>query len=472
MKKPIKKRTSLRKAARAHAVFFLISFGLYITLCAIFTPSFMLADMHSKSKALADDTITLVAKVLAPPVQPIISGSAICTNGNLSVQLTWPSDENSESFDIERNGSTLITGLTNINYADTALSTNRTYNTYVIIAHGPMGPGIAISDPLSITNPDACSTPLTPEEKILTLEARLIEIYGDTPRILSQKPSFSGRTNIPFAKIFITLHSDQVITATTYANENGYWSWTSPVELDLGAHTLSTIAVDPNDATVTATDTFYFEIVPVATSHKDSDDNKNKSTKKTTATNRAQSIPIAPQAIAPFIISASITNADHSVFSGNELLVNVDFLKKSQSLENKNYEIFYDLLDSENNLVAETSENINISKTNSTLKKITIPMLTPAGNYKIFVKTYDGRNLTSGEDFFQIKEFPILSVGNTTISFTQIMQGLSWIILALLLAFLALLGIEHHLSEQAVFQITENYLRRKGFFTKRKGVQR
>jgi len=469
MKKRVKKITGLRKIARAHAVFFLISFGLYTALSAILTPSFILSDMRNKSKALADDTITLVAKVLAPPVEPIVSGEAVCTNGNLSIQLNWPTDENSTSFDIDRDGSPLITSLIESQYADSNVVVSASY-TYTVTARGPMGPGSAVSKPIAIKTPDECKgSTLVYYEKITAIESKNIASLEDVPQITVQKPTFSGHTNIPYAKIFITLHSGPEITAITYANGNGYWSWTSPETLDLGSHTIETIAVDPNDSTITATDSFSFEIVEKTTSQTNANSHKKKEIKKT---NLAQRPTPAIITTAPFEIAVSVRNPDQIVYAGNNLSFNVDFIKKSPTLANQDYKIFYDVIDSDGRTVSEIYENINPTQIDSLEKNILIPILTKAGKYKIIVKAYDGRNLIEGEDFFQVKELPVVSVGSTSISLTQIMQSLGWISLLLFLLFLILLGIEHHQSEGALIQITENYLRRHGFLTKRKGVQR
>ncbi len=334
MKKKKLNNVHLRRAKRAHAVFFLISFGLYSVLSAIFMPSFILSDMQTKSTALAKETITIVAKVLGPPIKPIVSGSALCASGKLNVSLDWPHDENSQTFDVSRNDSTVATGLKNPHYKDESAATNRLRNTYIITAHGPMGSGIAVSEPLSLSNPEGC------------------------------------------------------------------------------------------------------------------------------------------RPLVPFEISVSVQNPDHIVYAGNNLTVRTGFIKKSSALTNQDYAFSYTAIDADGNTLAETSEKINPFQFGSIEKNIPIPILTKAGHYTILVKTSDGENLIEGEDFFEVKEFPLVSVGTTTISLAQVMQGLSWISLLFLLLFLVLLGIEHHQSEGALIQITEDYLRRKGFLTKRKGVSR
>jgi hypothetical protein len=467
MKKANKKRVGFRKIARAHAIFFLISFGLYTALSAIFMPSFILSDMRTKSNALADGTITLVAKVLDSPAEPIVSGTAICTTGNLSVSLNWPTDENSTTFDIDRNGLPLITGLIDSQYTDINVTINTSY-IYTVTAHGPMGPGFATSQPVTITTPEKCELPApAPIIQILSFQKNTITNPTDIPQTTSLKPVFSGTTNIPFAKIFISLHSGPEITAIIYANGNGYWSWECPEALDLGEHLLQAMAVDPNNPAITASTVFSFEIITEKTSSTNS---KNHTPKKTTV--KPATTPTEITTITPFSIAVVVKNLDHLVYAGNNLSVHTDFIKKSASLASKDYELFYDIVDSDGRLFYETSEKINPAQINSIEKNIPIPILTKAGMYKIIVKTYDGRNLIEGEDFFQVKELPLISIGATTISLTQIMQGLGWISLLFLLLFFILLGIEYHQSEQALIQITENYLRSHGFLTKRKGVNR
>jgi len=477
MQKMHPKRIGLRRMIKTHATFLTVAIGLYFVLSAIFGPEFIISDMRAKFSALADDTITLTAKVLGPPVKPVISGSPACVNDNPVVSLNWPNNENSETFDITRNDSPLITGLTNSNYTDNALSPTRSYNTYAVTARGSMGPGVAVSDPFSIANPEICRpSSSSPTQTIVTLGEKQIETYESAPPITARKPAFSGRTNIPFAIITLALHSSPVIYAATYANENGYWSWTSPESLELGAHTLYATATDPSDPTIIATDIFHFEIVAenIAQQKDDSDDSdsQKRAKKITLQTPTAVLTPPFVQSIAPFEIAVSVENSNYTVLASNKLSFRVDFHKIFPERANKDYRIFYNVVDSRNNLVLEISELLNPAQNKSITRQIAIPFLTPAGNYKISARAYDGRDLIVGEAFFRVEELAVVSIGSTTLTLTEIMQSLSWLILIMLLLFLITLALEHQLSRQALFGITENMLRKKGFFTKRKGVLR
>ncbi|MDO8240678.1 MAG: Ig-like domain-containing protein [Candidatus Moranbacteria bacterium] len=476
MKKGVKKISKLRRVARMHSVFFLISFGLYVALSAIFTPAFMLADMQTKSKALADETITLVGKVLDSPIEPVVSGEAICSNDNLGIMLNWPNDENSENFDISRDGDILITGTNGPIYIDNQVSINTAYS-YVVTAHGPMGPGFAISQPITIATPSECGiSNLLPIQKITTFQLQSIEAYAGNPQTTNNQPSFSGLTNIPNAKISIILHSGPAITATTYANNNGYWSWECPVTLALGNHTLYTIATDPNDSTITASDSFQFELISEITAvspQKDTHDNKDK---KKTQEKKQSSFPsdVSLNAIpsTPFSIEVSVKNPEHAVYAGSDLSINIDLLKKTLPFPDKEFDFTYTVLSTDGQIIFENSEKINPTQINSLTKNLAIPILAKAGKYRVIVQTSDGSDFISGEAFFQIKELPLFSAGTTTVSLTQLMQSLGWLSLLFFLFFIILLSIEYYQSRHALFQITENYLRRHGFVTKRKGVGR
>lgn len=425
--------------------------------------------MRNKSKALAE-TFTISAKVLDAPVIPIVSGEAVCANGNLSINLNWPDDENSESFDIDRDGSILIANLADSQYADTSIATNNSYK-YIVTARGPMDPGFAVSQTIPITTPEECEAP-APVAKITSFQLQAIETYNGTPQTTSRYPSFSGTTNIANAKINLILESGTIVYGAATANANGFWSWQSPAEMNLGSHTLYITATDPNDESIAATDAFHFEIVQETSSQTSGrHHNKKEASKKITLAPSSSPAPETAQS-APFTIAVSVKNPQREVYSGGDLAIQIDFLKKSSNLSDKEYDILYSAAGGNGNVISEISEKINPARVDSIEKNIPIPFLAEAGKYKITAVIKDGQNTISGEDFFQVKEFPIASVGSTNVSLTQIMQSLGWLSLLSLLIFLILLGIEYRQSEDALFQITENYLRRYGFFTKRKGVGR
>jgi hypothetical protein len=176
-----------------------------------------------------------------------------------------------------------------------------------------------------------------------------------------------------------------------------------------------------------------------------------------------------------FKLLVSVNNANKSINTNDYLIINTQIVVADQSLENENLELHYIITDEKNNPVLDFSENSILPKGKTIQKKIHISNLFSTGKYKVQIRTHDGEHLITGEDFFQVKEYNLLSIGGTNITLSQIMQGLSWIILILvvvILFFLFMLALEKYLSSKAKIQITEYFLAKKGYFGKGKGVQR
>jgi hypothetical protein len=141
------RRLWLRRMAKLHTLVFTISLGVYFVL-AFFDPGLLSYDLRQKFHALADETIAVTATVLGPPVQPVVTATASCdeTSGTLSVELDWADDANTYTYDINRDGTPLVSGLSSSAYSDTNVVVSTTYE-YEVTANGPMGPGSATSDP-------------------------------------------------------------------------------------------------------------------------------------------------------------------------------------------------------------------------------------------------------------------------------------------------------------------------------------
>jgi hypothetical protein len=75
----------------------------------------------------------------------------------------------------------------------------------------------------------------------------------------SQEPTFSGKTDIKNAIIFIEVHS-VIIRGTTYADSDGKWAWTPSDPLEVGNHTLMITAQDPLAPEITAKVSYNFVI--------------------------------------------------------------------------------------------------------------------------------------------------------------------------------------------------------------------
>jgi hypothetical protein len=170
----------------------------------------------------------------------------------------------------------------------------------------------------------------------------------------------------------------------------------------------------------------------------------------------------------------TVKNPDHSVTAGENLDLEIG-LKNITPEKNYEEKVEFNILNNENNSIWTSTETIDFSQKPTIEEKVPIPKLTPSGNYKLTAEiNYQGKTI-AGEDFFTVKEVPVVSIGSTTLTSIQVMRGLGWMLwlmVLLLLIFLSMLGIEHHLSEGAVFHITEEYLSKRGFISRRKEVSK
>lgn len=476
-KKEIKKQR-FRKLARTHAIFTMIIFGLYLTLSSVYGVEFIFSDMREKFTAFADDVIVLTAKVLGPPVQPVVSGTSVCSNGNLSVALDWADDENSETFDIARDGETLITGLIDSQYSDSLVALNSTYN-YVVTAKGVMDPGQAVSQVVSVTTMEECKIILPPPVvNITAFNNKSVFSYGGTPATTLKRPTFSGTTNIPNAIIKIELHSGIIIVADVIANGVGYWEWSPLVDISLGAHQLLVSAQDPEDILRKSDTTFDFivESVPVNEADSDTHDNKKKNDSNTTSRHGAGKTAVIKnnEQKAPFDFMLSLQN--NSIFQGDELMANIEMQNLLAEHIGTGAEAEYRIFNNDGIKVFEDVQAITLSKELTIDHNIQVPKYFKDGKYKLQVNIISNKFNISQEKAFTVLPVPFLNLGGGTVmTYPDFLSRLGMIGLWLFISLIVWLFVfmrEYWLYLHAWRHITERSLDRLGLFgiRKRRGV--
>lgn len=458
MNKNIKKKW-LKKIARAHAIFSISLFVFYVLLSAIYSPEFLLSDIRHKFQALADDTIKITATVLASPIKPIVSGSSKCVDGELDILLTWPSDKNSETFDIERDGLTLVTGLADSKYKDKTVAKNNSY-TYIVTAHGSMGSGVAISDPFKITTQKNCEEEqASPKITLVSFDSKNIHSFQGTPSSTSKKPTFSGTTNISNATITINIPSSIIISTKIKANTNGYWSWTPPVNLPIGSYTIFISAKDRSNSTRTASTKFSFRVTAL------SDENESETKKY-----YPEEYPIE----SPLDFSLSLKNK--IVYQGKELETFLYIDKLDSSHNSTNATILYRVFDKKGNEVLTFSDEKIIYEEQIINRNIPIPSYTKDADYRLVVEIVFDKFNISREDTFTVLPSPLINLGGgIIITRSELLSKIGTISLFLficLLFWLFIFSREYWLYLHSLRHITEKHLARIGLFgiIKRKGV--
>lgn len=464
-KEEIRGRVWLRRLFKIHTWLLVISFGLYFTF-AFLDPGFFSYDLRQKFRALADETIAITATVLGPPVQPIVSAVAECDEDTdtLSVRLDWADDENTSTFDIDRDSLPLVSGLVASEYRDLNVSLGTTYE-YIVVANGPMGPGSATSLPVTATTANSCGNlAADPTVNVISFNGENAENASETFETTDRTPLFTGVTNIPSAIVQIVLQSDPVYTATVFANVNGYWEWSVPASLSFGSHTLTVTATDPNDSSRTSTDIFTFNVV------KRSGNTTSEKRKRDTAVPVTEEIQKLLET-KPFLdFSLSLKNKDGVVAQGDELITAIEILSVDSKHNDTNVLVKYNVLDKEKKLVFFQTKETFIHAGRSIEERIAIPLYMQAEEYSLAVEFLFSDMTVSKVVSFRITELPLfkLSTGET-ITYADFVRNLGW--LALLILIILLIWIFLFLREFALYlhgqgHITEQQLRNAGFIHK------
>ena len=482
-KKQKQQKRRLKKIAKFHTLFSMGIFVFYVGLSLVYSPAFLFSNVRDKFQVLADGTVDIAAKVLGPPVKPIVSGTTICTKGALFVTLVWPADENSTSFDISRDGAPLVSGLALPQYNDSMVTVDKTHK-YVVIAHGPMGTGIAVSNPVLVAAPNECAviSPL-PAVSVVSISSQNVENSGGLLEMIDSKPEFSGTVNIPNANIHLEVHSEMIISADIQANENGFWSWTPPVNLSLGAHTLFIVATDQLDESRTVSASQDFNIVQEKTT-SGNDNSKNFSSRNSLKAKIppaiTSNVPVANKpsggSVASLPLDFSLKLEKKEIFQGKDLTTAVEITRLDSQYDKAQAVVKYTILDENNKQQGNISESVRLKAGEILDKTINIPTYIPSGRYNLQVEILLGKYDISRVNDFSVLPLPVLNLGGgLTATYPEILSQLGTIavcLLASLIIWLLLFSREYWLYLHALRHITEENLARLGLFgeRKRKGV--
>lgn len=470
MKLSQKKKKLLRRLARVHFLLTMVAFGFYLSLSFFLGPRFLLSDVKEKFHVLADEIFTVSARVLAPPVQPVVTATPVCVTGAPRVNLDWADDDNTITWDIERDGLPLVSGLTLSNYTDATVANTTTYS-YIVTAYGPMGPGFVTSLPVVVTTLDCGTLQPTPTLDIVTFNGVNIATLGTLSTTIL-RPTFTGTTNIPNASIDILASSTQVVSDHITANGAGYWSWTPAVDLVAGEYTLSVTATDPLDGTRVITKTLSFIREDVA-SESNRGGGKDKKKKK------ADMVTIIESVNPPSIpLDFSLQSTALSVYQGDVLLVSLEVLQMDPRFVGMDASIAYELVSLDGRRVIAQAESVLRLREHAVSDmQITVPLSTdPGESYHIRATLVSGKYSVTRTVPLTVLPLPILQLGGgVAVTLPQVVAFSGWIaliLLTLLLLWLFLFLREYWLYLHAWRHITERQLIRLGFFGTRKGVLR
>jgi len=451
------RRLWLRKILKIYIYALFVSLGIYLVF-AFLDPGLLSYDLRAKFHALAADTIIVTARALDPPVQPVVTGTAICNqvSGTLQIDLDWADDVNTYNYDIDRDNAPLVSSLINSSYNDGVVIVATTYS-YVVTANGPVGPGFAISVPVVVTTPGVCEiTAPAPVVTIMSFVGRNIDSYNGTPRVTHRRPLFTGTTSMANATILVTVGSSFI--AQFLANSNGYWEWQPPYGVSSGSHVFTVTATDPSDGTRQATASLRFD-----TLKRDATDSSQKNDSR----GNDFLTPNAPNQSVPLEFTLSV---DESVMQGEQLHTKIVIGILKERYSQITVPIRYSVTDEEGTIIFGETRPTSIEAEKEILETFPIPLYIASGKYSLQAEVLLDTTSISRRATFMVQELPLIRLSSgESIAYADIIRQLGWIVFFVLILFflwLAMFIREFALYMQGDREVTEYDLKRAGYFRK------
>lgn len=484
----------MRRLFRVHAWVTGAVCVLYALLAFVWGPSFSISDFRETWSSSAEDVV-VSAIVPPPPSSPVVSISAICPVDTLFVSLEWDDDPGATSFDVYRDSMLLVSGLVDSEYIDTGVSASTTYS-YVVVAYGPMDPGVASSVAVSVTTPSGCLELLTPTLDIVTVAGTNVMGAGSVS-VSDTTPVITGTSNMPMASVEVSIVGATSTFALLATNSNGYWEWMPIADIAPGSYTLTVTVTHPLFPLQTASDTIALTILAPeeddgSGSGDDDDDAKKKKKKRLSPVSfvpGSTSLPevAVPESPAPpYLIegmphppfarlSIDVVNIGNTVFQSRTLDVSLSMLDLQSSFEGKSGEIVFAILDPDHQKVFHVSREVTLGKGMEFREAIPISRDWEAGDYLVSARLRLGETSVAAEAPFRVLELPLLDVGGGMfITWNDATRLLGWASLwsiLLLLLLLLLFAREYWLFLYARGHITERDLPGHGFFRSEKGKE-
>lgn len=451
----LERKLRARKLARLYGIATTLVLSVYFSAGFFLHPTFLISDIREKIHVFAD-TVTVVARVLAPPVQPVVTATGMCVSGGPAIKLDWADDDNSTSYDIARDSLPLTTGVVLSTYTDTTVTLGQTAS-YVVTARGPMGPGFNDSDPVSATAPTECEPDIVPSIEVQTVAGK--NIIGTTERHFTtdRNPRFTGVTNLAGARIDIVAQSDQeTVSARVYANANGYFEWSYGGKLDFDTYTVVFTATDIADASLEASQSVKIGI------EKEEVNPQNKP-KETSVVSEVSENVIETSGAIDFSLTLSGTD----FYAGDTLGATLTLQSFSPDLRGSQATVSFLILDGAGKVVNQESEAIRIESGASLQHVFRVPYGMAGKEYRLIaeIKTQAYRSIQ--EVSFRVLELPLFRLGGETVTYEQAVSQIGWISFVLLTLFfwwLLLFLREYYLYSQSLRYIAAKDLHQAGYF--------
>ena len=264
----------------------------------------------------------------------------------------------------------------------------------------------------------------SPGKALPALEKINIPGIGPVPLVRASAPVFSGHTNIPFAWIYLEIHS-LVVRATTQADEHGNWSWQSSENLENGLHRIVITSIDPNDDQIQASSEYNFYIDPHTIPEA-----RPLPANKPSPNNRDNL----------FDVLVSIPTQFKEISAGDQLLAKIKLVNFGKVGHPVDVGVSYTIEDEQNNLIMENSETVAVATQLSYVKTFQTASNLPVGQYRLIVRVPSEDLIATSTEVFGIVHSPLAAISAGKQANSLMFQGL----MGLLFLFSLILYFEYN----------------------------
>lgn len=288
--------------------------------------------------------------------------------------------------------------------------------------------------------------------------------------------TFSGTSLYPNSQVFLSLHSDPFFSSTLSDNQ-GNWSWTNYGQpLEIGNHTIEAYSIAPIEVSGKRdvfAQKYFFSVI----NSNDFGGSGLVSLGNSNYKEKGGDDDLGERILENRLESTYVFNVvlpDKTVYGpGENMNVELLFSPLGNGTHNKaniEYAIFAinneGVIDSQS--TAEFSDQAELNDGGYFVKSIKLKENLMPGNYAMMIKAKIGKDLYHQSFKFDISAKTIMTIGSnviTTEKFGQVMVFNVIFIVAILVGLISLVMVEFR-RFMVYRSIDENFLRRKGYFTK------
>ena len=305
---------------------------------------------------------------------------------------------------------------------------------------------------------------------------------GEVGATYARNPTFTGKTNLAGAVVFLELDAAPARLYTVHATPGGVWEFTAPVQLPVGWHSLAMTAVSPYAPELRAAAIFQFQVVPippfpltptasprpsVSPGATEAQPPREAEPREVPRVEPPASPPpaVVPPAAALYDLRVEVPPQSQVLQRGQPLEVITRVAPLVQPLAGEEVALLtYRIIDDHGRTVLSQEQSVLLGKPLAYPLRQQLPWSLPPGEYRVVAELPRGSLTYVALDAFKVATPTVALLPGIvvpTAAASDVLLRLSYSLALMLLTFLAMLIIEHRRAMRAP-QVTEQDLWRDG----------